>query len=410
MIVGWPQWVNIASVIIDMFGCNNQNSTLSFGAPKSIESKIKRCARDLGFDVVGITSADRFERDELAADSRVRDGLMDGLPWYTEERVLRMNRPRELLEGARSVISMAVSYSGDESPAPSSALTGHIARYARGDDYHAVIKKRLRAFVEQLPDVVGGPVRTRVFVDDGPMNDRAAAERSGVGWFGKSTNILTPSHGSWVFLCQVITDIELDPDQPLKKTCGACDLCMVECPTDAIVAPYVVDNRKCISYLTIELRGPIPRDLRPSIGTWVFGCDVCQDVCPVNLKTLPGSQPEFAWRSGFAAPELVPLLELDDEAFSEKFRKSPIKRAKRVGLQRNVCVVLGNIGDQAAVPALTTALANGEPLVRQHAAWALGHIGGEKAFRVLRNAMGMELDSGVISEIKQALAEDGGGP
>ncbi|MAF51462.1 MAG: tRNA epoxyqueuosine(34) reductase QueG [SAR202 cluster bacterium] len=388
----------------------------------SVELTIKQCALELGFDLVGITTAERFERDERVAAERVRLGLMDGLAWYTEERVARMNRPRELMPEARSVISMAVSYSSEtasraqdsqnrtyadhDDPAASGVgPAGRIARYARGDDYHAVIKKRLKSFADRLPSVVGRPVRTRVFVDDGPMNDRAAAERAGVGWFGKSTNILTPTHGSWVFLCQVITDIDLQPDSALKKTCGTCVRCIIDCPTGAIVAPYTVDNGKCISYLTIELRGPIPRELRAMIGSWVFGCDVCQDVCPVNRKARLGRQPEFAWRSGFAAPELTPLLELDDESFREKFRNSPVKRAKRTGLQRNVCVALGNIGDPAAAPALIATLEGAEPLVKRHAAWALGRIGGEDAARALRDALDGERDAEVRLEVEQSLAD-----
>ena len=379
----------------------------------SIESKIKKLAMDIGFDLVGITTADPFERDEEAASQRVRDGLMDGLPWYTLERVQRMNRPQILLDGARSVISLAVSYnatsddndnqlkSGDAGP----QLTGKFARYARGDDYHDVIKKRLRRFVDELPDILGRTASTRVFVDDGPMNDRAAAERAGVGWFGKNTNILTPSHGSWVFLAQVITDVELRQDIPLKKTCGNCVRCIDDCPTGAIVAPYVLDNRKCISYLTIELRGVIPRELRPLMGDWVFGCDICQDVCPVNWKAAKGSETAFQKRHDFDAPELLPLLEMDDEEFRERFRNSPIKRTKRKGLQRNVCVALGNLGDARAIPALRKALVCDESLIRLHAAWALGRIGGDEAHGCLKLAMTKETEPDVLDEIKITFAE-----
>ena len=179
-----------------------------------------------------------------------------------------------------------------------------------------------------------------------------------------------------MFLSQVVTDLELEPDEPLSKTCGECVICIDDCPTGAIVAPYVIDNRRCISFLTIELRGAIPRDLRPLVGDWVFGCDICQDVCPVNRKTAESLEPAFRQRHDFGAPALIPLLDLDDEGFRERFRRSPIKRAKRVGLQRNVCVALGNIGDEAAVPALAKALESQDALVRGHAAWALGRIGG----------------------------------
>ena len=209
----------------------------------ALERTVKDYGRELGFDLVGITTGEPFTRDERAATERVRNGLMDGLPWYTEERVRRANRPRSLLPDARSVISLAVSYMTGERRGNGSGPTGKVARYAWGDDYHGLLKGRLRRFVDGLPERVGRPVRARIFVDDGPMNDRAAAERAGVGFFGKNTNILTPSHGSWVFLGQVVTDLDLEPDAPLAKNCGECVRCIDACPTGAIVAPYVIDNR-----------------------------------------------------------------------------------------------------------------------------------------------------------------------
>ena len=375
-----------------------------------IEARVKQLGYECGFDIVRVTTADAFARDEAAALQRIRDGHMDGFTWYTEDRVRRANRPSALLEGAKSVISLALSYntgapnSPDEQP--QGGLHGKIARYAWGDDYHDVIKKRLREFAAKLPEIAAREVKTRIFVDDGPMNDRAAAARAGIGWFGKNTNILTPTHGSWVFLAQVITDIPLEPDAPLKKTCGQCSLCIPACPTDAIVAPYVIDNKRCISYLTIELRGAIPHELRPLVGDWVFGCDICQDVCPVNRKAIGSLEPAFQQRHDFSAPALIPLLALDQPAFSARFRRSPIKRAKRVGLQRNVCVALGNIGDAVAVPALTSTLQTHDSgLVRGHAAWALGRIGGDEALSALRCSLESETDDKVIVEIALALQD-----
>ena len=370
-----------------------------------LRESIRQLGIDSGFDIVRVTTADAFKRDEAAALERIRDGHMDGFTWYTEERVRRANRPQELLEGAESVISLALSYNTGEPREPDDEPRGKIARYAWGDDYHDVIKGRLRDFAARLPKIAGRPVNTRIFVDDGPMNDRAAAARAGIGWFGKNTNILTQSHGSWVFLAQVITDIPLSPDRPLKKTCGDCVLCIDACPTGAIVAPYVIDNKRCISYLTIELRGSIPRELRSQIGDWVFGCDICQDVCPVNRKAIGSLEPAFQQRHDFAAPALIPLLALDQAAFSERFRRSPIKRAKRVGLQRNVCVALGNIGDPAAVPSLANSLQHESDIVRGHAAWALGRIGGNESRAALTSALEEETDAGVIAEIEHALGE-----
>lgn len=369
----------------------------------NIREQLNHHAIELGFDLIRVTSAEPFVRDEQAATERVRDGLMDGLSWYTEERVHKANRPQELLQGAKSVISLAICYNSGAPKQTDTRPIGKIARYAWGDDYHDVIKKKLRELVTRLSEVCGQNIGSRVFVDDGPMNDRAAAARSGIGWFGKNTNILTPSHGSWVFLAQIVTDIEIEPDEPLKKTCGSCVSCIDACPTGAIVAPYVIDNTKCISYLTIELRGAIPRKLRPLVGDWIFGCDICQDVCPVNRKVSESIEPAFQKRHDFDTPQLVPLLALDDEAFRERFRKSPIKRTKRIGLQRNVCVALGNIGDDSAIPALAHALMNSESLVRSHAAWALGQIGGDGASNVLTSSKETEQDAEVLEEIELAI-------
>ena len=260
-------------------------------------------ARACGFDLVGVTSADDFAADRDAALERIREGRMDGLPWYTESRVMRGTSPLELLPGARSIICLGLSYFVESGPpthpelVEGRAAVGRVARYAWVRDYHRVMKRRMREFVRGLERELDSEIAARWYVDDGPMLDRAAANRAGIGWFGKNTNILTTQFGSWVFLGQVITDLELEPDAPLKKSCGSCVRCIEDCPTGAIVAPYVVDNARCISYLTIENRGAIPRELRPLMGDWVFGCDICQDVCPVNLKGLP-AEPTLWHRDG----------------------------------------------------------------------------------------------------------------
>ena len=365
---------------------------------------VKAYALELGFDLVGITSAEPFSETEEITLERVRDGLMDGLPWYHEARVRRGCRPQEILPGARSIIAVAMSYMAEDANQDGDALRGKVGRYAWGHDYHKVMEQRLRLFVRGLSERLGQSIQAKVYVDTGPMLDRAVAERAGIGWFGKNTNILTSSHGSWVFLGQVVTDLELERDKPSKKTCGQCTLCIDQCPTGAIVAPYVIDNTKCISYLTIEHRGPIPRNLRPQMGDWVFGCDICQDVCPVNRKAQPTKEPAFqTGEHGFTALELLPLLKMTEEEFTEKFRNSPIKRAKRVGMLRNVCVALGNVGDPGAVPSLIEALHHDESLVRGHAAWALGRIGGPEAKDALKQALATEADAGVREELELAL-------
>ena len=372
-------------------------------AVDELKRKVKELARELGFDLVGIASADPFADHESVTLQRLKQGLMDGLPWYTESRVRRGCNPQELLPGARSIITVGMSYYvPEEDKEGSSKSEGKVARYSWGDDYHAVMKGRLKALVEELSSRLDSTVRAKWYVDDGPMLDRAVAQRGGIGWFGKNTNILSSSHGSWIFLGQVITDLELEPEPPSKKTCGNCVRCIDACPTDAIVAPYVIDNTRCISYLTIENRGPIPRELRPLMYDWVFGCDICQDVCPVNIKAAYTEEQAFKKRR-FSSLDLVKLLELTEEEFREQFRNSPVKRAKRIGLQRNACVALGNAGDPAAVPALTTALLQGESLVRSHAAWALGQIASPEAISALQGALNQERDPQVVEEIHAAL-------
>ena len=371
----------------------------------SLKRQVKDYARELGFDLVGVASAKSFTDHEAVTLERLRAGLMDGLPWYTESRVRRGCNPDELLPGARSIIAVGMSYyAPEESDKGPASFEGKVARYSWGDDYHKLMKERLKALVEGLAQRLDRTIRSRWYVDDGPMLDRPVAQRAGIGWFGKNTNILTPSHGSWVFLGQVITDLELEPDPPLKKSCGSCVRCIDACPTGAIVAPYVIDNARCISYLTIENRGPIPRRLRPIMYDWVFGCDICQDVCPVNVKAAYSKEHAFKTRR-FTTLDLAALLEMTEEQFQERFRNSPIKRAKRVGLQRNACVALGNTGDPAAVPTLAGALSDGESLVRGHAAWALGRLGGEEAAQALERGLAKERDPNVVEEIEAALAE-----
>ena len=266
------------------------------------------------------------------------------------------------------------------------------------------MKRRLRRLTLDLSAALGRDLAARWHVDDGPMLDRAAAARAGLGWFGKNGNILTPQLGSWVLIGQLLTDLPLPPDAPLSKTCGQCARCIPACPTDAIVAPYVVDNRRCISYQTIENRGVIPRELRAAIGNWVFGCDICQEVCPVNRKARATGDANFG-RRDLAHPDLVELLTMTEAQFRERFAGTPVMRAKWVGMRRNACIALGNGRDPAAVPPLADALADAEPLVRQHAAWALGRIGGSDAADALRRALIDERDGAVREEIGLALDE-----
>jgi epoxyqueuosine reductase len=340
---------------------------------------VKQAARDAGFDRVGVTDAAPLAEAERAIGERIAAGQMDGLRWFTAERARLATRPGELLPGAQSILALAASYLGERAapPATPGAPRGRIARYAWGADYHDVLKAMARDLVERLPAVAGRPVAARIFVDSSPLAERAVAARAGLGWFGKNTMLLLPGAGSWAFLCEVILDLPLQPDAPVRKSCGACTRCLDVCPTGALVAPGVLDNPRCISYLTIELKERIPRHLRPLMGDWVFGCDDCQDVCPVNRRPLPASVAALrAYDDEAAFPRLLPLLDLTDAAFRSRYRGSAVLRAKRWGLQRNACVALGNAGEAAAVPALANVLADplAHPLVREHAAWALGRL------------------------------------
>lgn len=370
----------------------------------TLTQKVKAIARGLGFDPVGVTDAGPFRETEEAIVQRVNDGLMDGLPWFSESRSRRGCNPKQMLPQARSIISVGLDYSTEPLPEPHDRLQrGRVSRYAWGRDYHRVFEGRLKKLIRRLEPLGGG--KAKFYVDYGPIPDRAVAARAGLGWYGKNSNLLTTKRGSWIFLAEVLTDLELTPDRPIKKSCGKCNTCMPACPTGAIVAPYVIDNRRCISFHTIENRGPIPVELRSLFGDWIFGCDVCQDVCPVNGQRETSGDSEFAATSlEDARPSLVEILKLTEEEFQERFQGRALMRATRAGLQRNACVALGNSRDPIAVGPLTEALKNNVPLVRGHAAWALGRIGGDGARRALEEACELEADDGVLKELSLALA------
>ena len=384
----------------------------------SLASFIKERARELGFQAVGITSAADFTSTEEVLLRRIDGGLMDGLSWFTPARARLACRPRELLPGARSIVTLAASYLTPEPDIPSAPSRvaglgerpdgprGRVARYAWGKDYHDVLRARLRELTEALAGELGRRPGARIFVDSSPLADRAVAQRAGVGWYGKNTNILVHGLGSWAFLAALILDIDLPEDEPLLTNCGSCDLCIRACPTGALLDPYVLDNARCISYQTIENRGAIPQELRPLMADWVYGCDICQDVCPVNDKAATSPIQEFQPGSAEATqPLLTALLDMDVPTYQERFRGSPMKRAKRAGLQRNAAVALGNTRDGATVPALERALMSPHTVVRSHVAWAMGRIGGKRSRRALEAARRRESDLEVTRELDRALAE-----
>ena len=382
---------------------------------------LKRRARELGFCAIGVTGAEPFREAETAAAGRTKEGLMDGLTWWSEARAHASAEPRRNTPDARSVIALAFPYPTADGEAPASQIPspaggggqgggprGRIASYALGRDYHEVLLERMQPLLAMLREQGH---RAKSYVDHGWMLDRAAAARAGIGWLGKNTNLLVPGTGSQVLLCEIVTSAELDHDEPIKKSCGGCDACLRVCPTGALVAPGVLDNRRCISFWTIEHRGSIPREMRPLIGDWIFGCDLCQEICPINAGARP-SFPDAQAVEAFgppieARPRLEELLTLDDAAFRARFRESAVWRTRRAGLLRNVCVALGNVADRASVPALTAALEDPEPLVRGHAAWALGRLGGTAARAALERALSREADAEVRDECELALQECG---
>jgi epoxyqueuosine reductase len=311
--------------------------------------------------------------------------------------------PRRSLDGARSLIAVAFDYAfpAREDAAESARRTaraGRVARYARGRDYHRVLPPRLRRLLALVQERRPG-TRGRVYVDTGPVLERAWAQRAGVGWIGKHSLLLRRDGGSWFVLGVLLLDCDLEPDAPETDHCGGCRRCLDRCPTGAIVAPYQVDARRCISYLTIELRGAIPRELRPLVGDRIFGCDDCQEACPWNEHAAEARLADYQARDGVHTTPLSAWLDLDDNEFRARFRGTPILRARRDGFLRNVCVAIGNTGAGGDVPRLVRALAEDpSPLVRAHAAWALARLGGEEARAALARAAAVDVDAEVRAE------------
>ncbi|MGE0455390.1 MAG: tRNA epoxyqueuosine(34) reductase QueG [Vicinamibacteria bacterium] len=340
-------------------------------APAGAADRARALALECGFDLAGIASADAPA--ELRAFAPwVAAGHAAGMG-YLKSQVAKRSDLRVALPWARSLVCVGLQY---DTPVPYSteaANGGWIARYAWGDDYHDVMKAMLERLDARLRDELGAG-RTRHYVDTGPVVERAFAAAAGLGAWGKNTCLLHPEHGSWFFLAEVVTDLELVPDAPRADMCGSCTACLDACPTGALPEPYLLDARRCISYLTIEERGSIPEPLREGVGRHVFGCDICQDVCPWNRKRRQRGAAAFEARTGLVAPALDELAMLDAAGFAERFRRSTVKRAKRRGLLRNVAVAIGNSGDASKRPVLERLAADADPLVREHALWALRRL------------------------------------
>ena len=374
----------------------------------SLTRRVKDLARSHGLAVASVTSADPFMGlDEILSD-HIGRGRVEGMDWFTQERAQFSTRPANLLPLARSILAVGVPYwSVDEGKPDDGVDRGRIARYAWGCDYHDVLKRRMKALLAAIEAEAERPVEARLLVDTARIVDRAVAARSGLGWYGKHSCIIVPGHGSWVMLGEMLLDLDLVPDQPLGRDCGRCTICLDRCPTGAIVGPYQIDAPKCLSFQTIEQRGSIPRDLRPLLGDWIFGCDVCQEVCPYTRAAQPVLDPEFAAQTiERRYPSLQWLLAMTEAEFREMYRGSAVRRAKRRGIARNAAVALGNTGNRDAAPVLVDALtSHDESLVRGHAAWALGRLGGRVARAALESARNLEPDATVYAEITNALEQ-----
>ncbi len=333
----------------------------------ALTAEIKRAALELGFDRVGVARAHPLPADGFL--TWLQHGFQ-GEMRYLEHRPERRLDPDQVLPGVRSVVSLAIHYeAGPAVPAPPEV--GIIARYARGRDYHRVLEPRLRALLERVQGLAPG-TSGRWYTDTGPVLEKAWAQEAGLGWVGKHTNLIAGKSGSYFFLAELLLNLELEPDAPATDHCGSCRRCLDACPTQAIVAPYVLDASRCISYLTIEHRGDIPEQLRPRLGNLIFGCDICQEVCPWNRSPSPAKEPAFA--AGARDLHLTELAELTPDSFSRLFSGSAVKRAKWRGLLRNVAVALGNWGHRRAIPALRRLAASTDGQVARHAVWALDRI------------------------------------
>jgi epoxyqueuosine reductase len=334
---------------------------------------LKAKAAELGFDKVAIARAEPLERDRAALAAWLRGDRHATMAWMAREPAKRAD-PEAMLPGCKSVVALAMNYGPGESESAPHPAAARVARYAHGRDYHKVLGRKLKELAAWLAEESGTSART--FVDTGPVLERAWAERAGLGWIGKNANLLTRDLGSWVLLGEVLACAELDPDAgPHEDFCGTCTACLTACPTQAIEAPGVVDSNACISYWTIEHRGPIPETRRHGMGDWIFGCDVCQEVCPWNERfAVPAANDPFGVRDDLSGIDPVEMLALDENAFRARYSGTSLMRARWDGMRRNACIVLGNRGDPAALPALRRASTDADPLVREHALWAIARI------------------------------------
>jgi epoxyqueuosine reductase len=294
---------------------------------------------------------------------------------YLARNAAKRVDPQQVLAGARSIITLATSYARPAAAqSPAGQPRGVVARYARYSDYHDILGEQLQILTRRLNELGGADSRSLWYVDTGPLLERDLAQRAGLGFVGKHTNLVSRTLGNWFFLSEIITTIVIEPDAPEPNRCGSCTRCLAACPTQAITAPFQLDARRCLSYLTIELKGAIPIELRPAIGNRIYGCDDCLAACPWNRFARQSALLRDHVRPDLDNPALLELLSLDDSGFKKRFAGTPMQRTRRRGLLRNVCVALGNVGDESALPSLHRATADPEPLIVEHARWAIEQI------------------------------------
>ena len=380
-------------------------------ATQTARQTLEELAERKGFDLVGVARAEPLERGGEAL-RRWQEAGMAADMGYMQRPAERLSDPRALQKSARSVVSLGVSYyPGDH---PENDGGGRVARYAWGRDYHEVIKARLFELRSELEEALGCSIKARGFTDAVPLIERSAAQHAGLGFFGRNACLISQKAGSYFFIADLLVDLDLPADEPGEGTCGRCTRCMSACPTGAITEPGVVDARLCISYLTIENSGEIPRELREKVGDWAFGCDICQEVCPYNKRKAQRSRwPEFSEEAG-AGPylDIASVLAIRTEAeFERRFAGTPLTRPGRAGMLRNCCVSAGNQRRPEYVAPLAGCLAEDDSaLVRGHAAWALGRIGGGEAVGALQAALSDEPDAWCREEMHLALKHAAGLP
>ncbi len=340
-------------------------------ASMSLSERIKSEAIRLGFDLVGIAPA--VTPQGVAHWGEWLQRGFAGEMSYMNRNTAAREHPSHILDGVQSVVMVAMNYRTTE-PAPAGPLEGRVSRYAWGEDYHRILRERLKKLGDFLHAELPG-CRSRIVVDTAPLLERDFARLAGIGWIGKNTMLINKWTGSWLFLGALLTDAELEYDTPHEAShCGTCTRCLDACPTDAFAGPYQLDSRRCTSYLTIELRGSIPESLRPGVENWLFGCDVCQDVCPWNRKAPPSNEPGFDPRTSDGNVDLVRLLEMNDDELTAAISGTTLTRTRLRGLRRNAAIILGNSGSPRCVPVLQRWVAGPDPIVSEAALWALERI------------------------------------